>query len=94
LRGDAVENGGRWFRRKADLQWSHIPLQWQGEQTQCPYLGNRAATCTDSTRVTLQKSSFPVRFAARKCTAHFPALNQLWLATHLWTCWKTGCYPN
>ena len=24
-----------------------IPYQWQGERTQCPYLGNRATTCTD-----------------------------------------------
>jgi hypothetical protein len=24
----------------------------------------------------------------------FSSLQQLWLATHLWTCWKTGYYPN
>jgi len=36
-----VENGGKWFRRKTHLlRWCHIPYQWQGERTQCPYLVN------------------------------------------------------
>jgi hypothetical protein len=35
-----------------------------------------------------------VRCPATKCTAHFSSLKQLWLATHFWTCCKTGCYPN
>jgi hypothetical protein len=33
-----------------------------------------------------------MRCPVRKCTAHFPSLK--WLATHFWTCLKTGCYPN
>jgi len=39
-----------------NLRWSHIPYQWQGEQTQCPYLGNRATTCTDRAPAWLSKS--------------------------------------
>jgi hypothetical protein len=35
-----------------------------------------------------------VRCPARKFTAHFPSLKQLWLVTHFFTCWKTGSYPN
>jgi hypothetical protein len=44
--------------------------------------------------VTLQKSTFSVLCAARKCTAHFSSPRQLWLSTHFWTWWKTGCYLN
>jgi hypothetical protein len=44
--------------------------------------------------VTLKKSVFSVRCPTRKCTSHFSSLKQLWLTTHFWTCWETGCYPN
>ena len=47
----------KWIHRKTHLlRWSHIPYQWQGERTQCPYLGNRASTCTDRAPAWLSKS--------------------------------------
>jgi hypothetical protein len=46
-----------------------------------------------STRVTLQKSTFSVRCPERNFTAQFSSLKQLWLATHFWTCRKTGWMP-
>ena len=56
LRGDAVENGGKLFRKTHLLRWRHIPHQWQGERTQRPYLGNRATTCTDRAPAWLSES--------------------------------------
>jgi hypothetical protein len=35
-----------------------------------------------------------MRCPSGNCTAHFSSLKQQWLATHFWTCWKTGCYHN
>jgi len=38
-----------------NLRWSHIPYQWQGEQTQCTNLVNRATTFTDTAPAWLSK---------------------------------------
>jgi hypothetical protein len=42
----------------------------------------------------VQKWTFSVRCLTKKCMAHFSSWKQLWLETHFWTCWKTGCCPN
>jgi hypothetical protein len=46
----------QWRKMVSYLRWSHIPKHWQGEQTQCLYLGNRATTCTDRAPAWLSKS--------------------------------------
>ena len=71
LRGYAVENGVKWFRRKTHLlRWSHIPYQWQCERTECPYLGNRATTCTDRAPAWLSKSQRFLCGAPRESARH------------------------
>jgi hypothetical protein len=96
LRGDAVESGGRWFRRKNDrLRWSHSGKVnrydtdtdvriWRTEQPHAQIEHRR-----DSPKVHIFST-----VSREKVHGYFLSREQLWLATHFWTCWKTGCYPN